>query len=81
MPRATEGGDAPTPRQPRQPHHRPIVEVRRNLTTMRKMWAESTPDAPFELHAALAADDAETVAQFAHAFVLQHHQQRTKRAR
>lgn len=52
-----------------------VVEVRRHLHEMRKMWRGNEPATPFYTSARLAESDL-TVSEFAFLFVQSHHRQR-----
>lgn len=54
-----------------------VVDTRRNLNEMRKMWRANTPSQPFCTSAKLS--DGRTVSEFAFAFVCSHHRSREGR--
>ena len=63
-------------RRPTQPTNLSVVEVRRNLNEMRKLWRSHRPSAPFYASAPLP-NSTLTGAEFAFLFVQSHHRQRS----
>ena len=71
--------DAPTPGQSEKSKMN-VIEVRRNLNEMRKLWRTSGPEAPF-YSSHLFNDSQLSIAEFSFRFVQSHHRQRPARMR